>query len=65
MAVAMLNEKQQVLELVESLPENTSYDDIMQTLSICHNDRRAGADIREDRYYDTETAKQRVRDYAK
>ncbi|GHS97584.1 hypothetical protein AGMMS50276_17900 [Synergistales bacterium] len=64
LSIKRIPAKQQVLKLVGSLPENISYEDIIQTLSICRGDLRAQTDIQEGRYYDTETAKQRVREIA-
>ena len=57
-------DKQRVLELVTAMPEGYSYQEIVQALNIWHSDQRAEADIEAGRYYDTNTAKQRVRELA-
>ena len=57
-------DKQRVLELVSAMPEGISYLEIVQSLNIWFSDQRADADIKARRYYDTETAKQRVREMA-
>ena len=57
-------DKQRVLELVSAMPEGISYEEIVQALSIWFSDVKASADIKNGRYYTTETAKQRVREIA-
>ena len=55
-------DKQRVLELVSSMPEGISYEEIVHTLNIWFSDIKASADIENGRFYTTETAKQRVRE---
>ena len=55
-------DKQRVLELVSAMPESASYEEIVQTLNIWYSDQRATADIKAERYYTTDAAKQRVRE---
>jgi len=57
-------DKQRVLELVSAMPESVSFQDIVQTLNIWYSDQRADADIKAGRYYETDMAKQRVREMA-
>ena len=55
-------DKQRVLELVSAMPENVSYEEIVQTLRIWFSDKKASDDINNGRFYSTEAAKQRVRE---
>jgi hypothetical protein len=57
-------DKIRVLELVSAMPENASYEEILQTISIWYSDQRANADIEAGRCYATDVAKQRVRELA-
>ena len=57
-------DKQRVLDIVAAMPEGTSYLEIVQTLAIWYSDQQAGADIEAGRFYNTEMAKQRVREMA-
>jgi len=57
-------DKQRVLELVNAMPEIYSYQEIVQALNIWFSDQRAEADIEEGRYFETNAAKQRVRELA-
>jgi len=57
-------DKQRVIEIVSLMPETASYEEILQTLSICYSDQRANADTQAGRIFTTEAAKQRVRELA-
>ena len=57
-------DKQRVLELVTAMPEAYSYQEIVQALNIWYSNQHAEADIENERYYDTNDAKQRVRELA-
>jgi hypothetical protein len=57
--------KEQVLEIVSSLPANISFDEILKTLSIIQSDQKAEADIKAGRIYTTKQAKERIRELAK
>ena len=57
-------DKQRVLELVSAMPESVSYEDIVQMLDIWFSDKKASDDIKNERFYIAQTAKQRVREFA-
>ena len=57
-------DKQRVLELISSLPDNASYEEILQTLIIWNSNQRAEADISAGRFYATDVAKRRIRELA-
>jgi len=57
-------DKQRVLDIVAAMPEGTCYLEIVQMLTVWYSDHQAGTDIEAGRFYNTEMAKQRVREMA-
>ena len=57
-------DKQSVLEIVAAMPEDISYQEIVQALNIWYSDQQADADIRAGRFHTTDMAKQRIREMA-
>jgi hypothetical protein len=51
--------KEEILQIVETLPETMSFDEIMKTLSLRQSDEHAMDDIRQGRVY---TPEQLLRD---
>ena len=52
--------KQAVLSMVNDLPENTTFDEVMYKLYILSNHERAMQDIKEGRTYSTEEVSARL-----
>ena len=56
--------KQRAMDVIASMPENTNFDDIIQTLDIIRRNEKAMGDIREGKVYSTDEAMRLVRERA-
>ena len=57
-----MSAKQEILNTVSMLPENTNYDEIVYMLAIYKADKRAQDDYVCGRFYEKQEAKKYVRD---
>lgn len=54
-------DKQRVLSLVQDLPDNTSYDEVLRELAFVRMVDRGLADAQGDRHIDSKELKERIR----
>ena len=57
--------KQEVINVLRSMPDDVSYSDIMDTVEIIHANRNAMKDIIAGKTHSTEEAKRLIREKAK